>query len=113
MIAWRRGRPWIRRTRINMINQWIQGFSESARSNIVPFAIFTMCATNGAYPGLAQSAQPTFQSTAEASESLFQAVQSNNGDAVAIILGGPTQLTSSRDEAQDNVERELFVRKYQ
>ena len=69
---------------------------------IVSFAIFTMCATNGAYPGLAQSAQPTFQSTAEASQCLFQAVQSNNGEA-----------TSSRDEAQDKVEREFLVKRYQ
>jgi hypothetical protein len=81
---------------------------------MMPFAILAMWAANGACPGLAQaSAQPTFQSTAEASQTLFQAVQSNNEEAIAKILGGPTELTSSRDADQDKVERELFVQKYQ
>jgi hypothetical protein len=68
----------------------------------------------GSSPGLAQqSVQPTFPSTAEASQSLFQAVQSNNEQAIAKILGEPTELTSSRDPGQDKTERELFVQKYQ
>ena len=40
-------------------------------------------------------------------------VQSNNEEAIAKILGGPTELISSRDADQDKVERELFVQKYQ
>src|SRR6202049_426505 len=104
----------MKREMINMINRWIQEFSGRTRSVMVPFAILTMWATNGAYPGLAQpSAQPKFQSTAEASQTLFQAVQSNNEEAITKILGGPTELTSSRDAGQDKVERELFVQKYQ
>jgi hypothetical protein len=81
---------------------------------MVPFAILAMWATNGAYPGLAQpSGQPTFQSTAQASQTLFQAVQSNNEEAIAKILGGPTELTSSHDAGQDKLDREMFVQKYQ
>ena len=99
---------------INRINLRIQKFSGRARSAMVPFAVLAMWATNGAYPGLAQqSTQPTFQSTAEASQSLFQAVQSNNEEAIAKILGGPTELTSSRDAGQDKLDREMFVQKYQ
>jgi hypothetical protein len=104
----------MKRELINMINRRIHNCSGRARSAMVPFAILAMWATNGAYPGLAQpSAQPTFQSTAEASQTLFQAVKSNNEEAIAKILGGPTELTSSRDADQDKVERELFVQKYQ
>jgi len=81
---------------------------------MVPFAILAMWATICADSGLAQqSPQPTFQSTAEASQSLFQAVQSNNEEAISKILGGPTELTSSRDPGQDRIDRELFVQKYQ
>src|ERR1700680_1820134 len=98
----------------NRINQWVQDFSKRARSAMVPFAILATWATNGAYPGLAQqSTQPTFPSTAEASQTLFEAVQSNNEEAIAKILGGPTELTSSRDPGQDKVDRDLFVQKYQ
>ena len=72
------------------------------------------CATIGAYPGVAQqSAQPTFQSAAEASQNLFQAVQANNAPTIAKILGGQTELTSSGDATQDKFDREMFVQKYQ
>src|ERR1700720_410840 len=99
---------------INRINLRIQKFSGRARSALVPFAVLAMWATNGAYPGLAQqSAQPTFQSTGEASQSLFQAVQGDNEEAIANILEGPTELTSSRDAGQDKLDREMFVQKYQ
>lgn len=70
--------------------------------------------TSGAHPGLArQSAKQTFSSAAEATQSLFQAVQHGNVQAIANILGGATDLTSSGDEAQDKADRQLFVQKYQ
>jgi hypothetical protein len=104
----------MKREMINMINLCVQKFSGRVRSAMVPFAILAMSTTYGAYLGLAQqSAQPTFQSTAEASQALFQAVQSNNEEAIAKILGGPSDLASCRDVGQDKVERELFVQKYQ
>src|SRR5882757_8024835 len=77
-------------------------------------AILTVWATNGAYLALAQqSAQPTFPSAVEASQSLFNAVQSNNEKAITNIVGGSADLTSSSDPGQDQVDRDLFVRKYQ
>jgi hypothetical protein len=98
---------------INMINPWLQKFSIRSRSAIAPFAIVAMWAVNGAYPGFAeQSATPTFPSAAAASESLFQAVRSNNAEAIANILGGSSELASSRDDEEDKVDRELFVQKY-
>src|ERR1700680_4252887 len=94
--------------------RWVQNLSKRSRSAIVPFAILAMWATGGAYPGLAQqSAQPTFQSTAEASQTLFQAVQSGDEEAIAKILGGPAELTPSRDARQDKLDRQMFVEKYQ
>jgi hypothetical protein len=104
----------MKRETTKMINPWIQQLSGRARSAMFPLAILAMWITDGAYPGLAQqSAQPTFQSTAQASQALFQAVQSNNEEAIAKILGGQTELTSSRDPGQDKVDREMFVHKYQ
>jgi DUF2950 family protein len=104
----------MKRELINMTNRRIQNFSGLTRSAVVLIAILAMWATYGAYPSMAQqSAQPTFQSTAEASQTLFQAVQSNNEEAIAKILGGQTELASSRDAEQDKVERDLFVQKYQ
>jgi hypothetical protein len=81
---------------------------------ILPLALLTTWALTGAFPGLAQQlAQPTFPSVADATQSLFQAVQSSNEQAIANILGGPTELTSSLDAGQDKLEREMFVHKYQ
>jgi hypothetical protein len=98
---------------MNTIHHWVQGFSRHARHAMVPCAILAM-ATNGAYPGMAQQpAQPTFPSASEASQNLFQAVQGNNAKSIANILGGPTELASSGDAAQDKLDREMFVGKYQ
>jgi hypothetical protein len=98
----------------SMIDRRLKQFSGRTRSGVIPFAILTMWVTHGACPGLAQqAAQPTFQSTAEASQALYRAVQSNNEEAIANILGGPTELTSSRDAGQDKLDREMFAQKYQ
>ena len=87
---------------------------KSERSAMLPFAVFALCITGGPSLGLAQqSVQATFPSVAEASEKLFQAVQSNDERAIANIVGGSTELTSSRDPGQDKVDREMFVQKYQ
>jgi hypothetical protein len=60
-----------------------------------------------------QSAGRTFPFANDAGDNLYQAVQSNDERAIADILGGPTDLTSSGEPGQDLEERELFVRKYQ
>lgn len=76
--------------------------------------VFALWIAGGAAPVLAQqSTESTFPSPAEASQSLFQAVKSNDEQAIARILGGPTELTISSDPGQDKAERELFVQKYQ
>jgi hypothetical protein len=78
----------------------------------IQFAILAIAVGTGA--GMAQqSAQPVFPSAAEAGQSLFQAVQSNNEAAINQILGGSTDLASSHDDAQDKADREVFVQKYQ
>src|SRR5216684_3222784 len=99
---------------MNMRHRRFKNQARRARALVAPFALVAMWVTNGAYPGLAQqSAQPTFPSAAEATQSLFKAVQGNNEGVIANILGGQTELTSSRDKGQDRVDRELFVQKYQ
>jgi hypothetical protein len=99
---------------MNRIPLWIQTISGRAPRAIVPFTILVMWAGNGAYSGPAQKpAQPTFPSAADATQRLFEAVQHNDETAINNILGGTTDLTSSRDEGQDKIDRELFVRKYQ
>jgi hypothetical protein len=75
---------------------------------MVIWAIGAMC------PVLAQSSgQQTFASAAEASKSLFQAAQANDGELIVKILGGPTELASSGDKNQDKLDRECFVQHYQ
>jgi hypothetical protein len=92
----------------------IQQLSQRVCPATVPFAILAMWATFGAHGALAQSSgQPAFPSAAEATQSLFQAVQNNNADAIAKILAGPTELASCGDDAQDKIEREMFAQKYQ
>jgi hypothetical protein len=84
-----------------------------ARYAMIPCAILAV-ATTGAHTGWAQqSAQPTFPSATAAGQALFQAVQGNNTKTVTNILGGPTELASSGDPAQDKLDRQTFVQKYQ
>jgi hypothetical protein len=98
---------------MNTTNLCFKQLSEHVRL-VVPLAAFAMLALGWAGLGLAQqSAQPTFSSAADAGQTLFQAVQSNNVEAIARILGGPSELTASGKEAQDRLDREMFVQKYQ
>jgi hypothetical protein len=57
--------------------------------------------------------QQTFPSAQAAANALFVAVQSANEQAVVQILGGSKQLVSSSDEAEDKLDRQQFVQKYQ
>src|SRR5882724_7236706 len=98
----------------NMIKMRLRARSKCARSATVPFALLMLSVIGSAHPGLAQeAAQQTFPSAAEASQSLLQAVKSNNEETIVKILGGPTDLTSSRDAGQDKLDREMFAEKYQ
>jgi Protein of unknown function (DUF2950) len=99
---------------VNTISRGNQKPSMCAQPAMISFTILAMWAMTCADPVLAQqSRQQTFQSAAEAGQSLFQAVQHNNVQAIKNILGGSTELISCGDAAQDKVERQLFVQKYQ
>jgi hypothetical protein len=55
----------------------------------------------------------TFRSPGEASHALFSAVQRHDEQVLTQILGAGTELVSSDDDAQDALDRERFVQKYQ
>jgi Protein of unknown function (DUF2950) len=59
------------------------------------------------------SSQQTFSSAEEASHALWEAADTQNSQALRRILGPSNELSSSNDSAQDQLDREQFVRKYQ
>jgi len=62
----------------------------------------------------ARESQPkTFSSPAEAAQALFQAVDSENEQAVEAIVGAGKEVTSSNDEVEDKLEHQQFCQKYQ
>lgn len=90
-----------------------ESFQKRLGHALSPIVLFTIVAI-GARLGLAQqSAAVTFPSAATATQNLFEAVQSNAVEAIAHILGGPSELATSGDADLDKVDRELFVQKYQ
>ena len=75
---------------------------------------FTLLVVGHAQSSFGQTSQPkTFSSPSEASSALFQAVQSEDEQAVEAILGAGNEVTSSSDEVEDKLEREQFSQKYQ
>ena len=61
-----------------------------------------------------ESPQPrTFSTPGEASDALFQAAQKQDEPALEAILGAGKEVTSSRDDVDDKLEREQFSQKYQ
>jgi hypothetical protein len=60
-----------------------------------------------------QSGPKTFASAGEASNALFQAVQTDDEQVLQAILGAGKDITSSTNEVEDKLERDGFVRKYQ
>jgi hypothetical protein len=58
------------------------------------------------------STQTEFASPQEASNALFAAVESQDTDALTQILGQSSELISSHDTAQDQLERKQFIDKY-
>jgi hypothetical protein len=60
-----------------------------------------------------ESTQKSFPTAEAASHALFVAVQSDNDQALAQILGGGTELVSTDDRAEDQLEREQFAKKYE
>jgi hypothetical protein len=85
-----------------------------SRAGLASFAVLAIWSTSAPFPASAQvSEQSAFPTATDASESLFNAVKSNDEKTIANILGGPTELTSSGDQSEDKADREMFVRKYQ
>jgi len=63
---------------------------------------------------VAQDSQPrTFSSPVEASDALFQAAQKEDELSLEAILVAGKEVTSSKDEEEDKLEREQFSKKYQ
>jgi hypothetical protein len=80
----------------------------------VAFAIFVLLLAGYAQTCLAQQPdRKTFSSAQEASRALYLAVQSNDEEAIAKIVGASSELVSSADKGQDKLDRERFARKYQ
>jgi Protein of unknown function (DUF2950) len=82
----------------------------SKRNTLV---LFVALATGAGSLAAQQAAQPTFPSAMEAGDALMHAVQKDDGKAIAKILGGPTELASSGDAAQDKADHGVFIEKYQ
>jgi hypothetical protein len=60
-----------------------------------------------------KSTQETFTSAEAATHALLVAVQSDNDQALAQILGGGAELVSTDDSAEDKLERDQFAKKYE
>jgi hypothetical protein len=87
---------------------------KTMKRTIAPLGMISLCIAASVFPTFAQqSTEPAFPTPNQASESLFQAVQENDEQAIASILGGPSELTISNDPGQDKADRELFIQKYQ
>jgi hypothetical protein len=77
-------------------------------------ATFTLLLAGSVQACLARpSSQTTFPSAEEASQALLTAVQRHDDRAVTQILGAGASFVTSGDKAEDALEREQFVQKYQ
>ncbi len=82
-------------------------------AGMAAMAALTLLVLACAQSSFAQESQPrTFSSPAEAAQALFQAVDSENEQAVEAIVGAGKEVTSSSDEVEDKLEREQFCKKY-
>jgi hypothetical protein len=61
---------------------------------------------------VAQQSPKTFASAAQASQALYDAVKSKDEAAVRAVLGCGRELVSAGDDAEDKLNRERFVQKY-
>jgi len=83
------------------------------RAGMTAMIALTFLVLACAQSSFAQKSQPkTFSSPGEAAQALFQAVDSENEQAVEAIVGAGKEVTSSSDEVEDKLEREQFCKKY-
>jgi hypothetical protein len=83
----------------------------TASAALVASALLLMASVKPCLAGA--SGQTTFPSPYYASRALVSAVQEHDERAVGKILGAGSELISSDDKAEDTLERERFVQKYQ
>ena len=82
-------------------------------AGMAAMAALTLLVLGYAQSSFAQESQPrTFSSPAEAAQALFQAVDSEDEQAVEAIVGAGKEVTSSSDDVEDKLEREQFCKKY-
>jgi len=82
-------------------------------AGMAAMAALTLLVVGYAQSSSAQESQlRTFSSPAEAAQALFQAVDSENEQAVEAIVGAGREVTSSSDDVEDKLEREQFCKKY-
>ena len=82
-------------------------------AGMAAMAAFALLVLGYAQSSFAQESQPrTFSSPAEAAQALFQAVDSEDEQAVEAIVGAGKEVTSSSDDVEDKLEREQFCKKY-
>ena len=82
-------------------------------AGMAAMAALTLLVLGYAQSSFAQESQlRAFSSPAEAAQALFQAVDSENEQAVEAIVGAGKEVTSSSDDVEDKLEREQFCKKY-
>ncbi|MGB0121886.1 MAG: DUF2950 family protein [Silvibacterium sp.] len=85
-----------------------------ASSTLLLLLLASLLAVGFGVSSSAQELKPKkFSSPGEASDALFQAAQKQDEPALEAILGAGKEVTSSGDEVEDKLERELFSQKYQ
>ena len=92
-----------------------ENFERFQLGKLARLAVFAIFATGSFNLALAQQPrQKTFITCEEASFALFVAVQKDDQSALLEILGpGATEIVSCGDEAEDHIDRQRFVEKYQ
>src|SRR6266850_1066391 len=101
------------RTRNMNMNMKVGTFRHRLAS-MVALAVLPLLVVGSARSSLAQTSKPkTFSSPGEAANAVFQAVQREDEQTLEAIFGAGKEVTSSKDEVEDKLERERFSQKYQ
>jgi hypothetical protein len=89
-------------------------FNSKRHQAVAQYLLVNVSATlifAAAQPALAQAPQKTFASPTQASQALYDAVRSDDDQAVESILGG-AEMTSSGNDNEDRLDRDRFAKKY-
>jgi hypothetical protein len=96
------------------VNMRFEKFMDRRLGATVAFITFALLVAGCAPWCLAQQPRPkTFSSCEEASRALLVAVQNQDQQALTEILGAGRESVLSGDEVQDQLDRDLFIQKYQ